>query len=402
MRRAFLFLLAASIAGSASCLDPTEVVIEITTDMPCGPGDTGPRLLKTRISTGPNGSNLAERASTMKCHAPANGSTTVGTFVLVPGTSNEVFVEVQGDVLGEALPLSTTRIIRYIPHTKLGLEIDLSSACLRKMCPVGETCSRGMCMGQMVEGCKGGSCLDAGEDATMPLKDASDDAILPMKDSAPDAPILGNDGGPFDASLDSGVTCPVPPFTPALYWPFNEQPGGQTQEKIYKQTSTLYGGAKIAQGMGPCGNVLSLPAVNASSTLLGCPGGQLSCWPGSSSLYLMLAVAGQGPGAIARHGTGKAGSWLLEVLQNQLVQFTLITSTNTGQVSAGSITNIGQVVIAKFTNGALSLQVGNSPAGIANLAGTIPMESGYDVVIPSPDAGNTFKGAIDELFVGWQ
>jgi len=402
VRHGLLFLLAV-LVSDASCLDPTEVIVEITTDMPCGDGAPPPsRLLDTTIKTGTTASDLTVRAQTMKCDVDGK---VVGTFVLVPGASDHVLVQVDGHVkhLPNAMgmtdaTLTPQRIIRFLQHQRLGLQIDLSASCIDITCPDGLTCSQGACIDPNMMGCKNADCIDAGIEDANPIVDVVEDDGNGIVDASLDLRDVNfTADGP---SLDAVFGCPKPNFAPVLHWPFDDNVGSQsTLEVLHMQKTVLTLGSQIVMGVPPCGNALSITGLQQDLTLNGCP--VAGCWLQASQLLLSVAIASVASGQtqILSHGpASKPGAWALGQDANNDAVFAMTAGGNTAVVTASSppLGNKPQIVFVTASAGKITIQVAGGSTFIAqtsNLA--VPAEATYDVVVASG-----WKGGIDELYVG--
>lgn len=208
----------------ASCLDPTEITLEVTTDVRCE--DTK----GTTFTGGPNG-ETTERASpstaTDRC---INGE--VGTLVSTPSGDKDTgaaFVV----VLGVDRPASECtaannfkgcvvqrRALRYVKHKPITLPIKMWLVCKDVACDAKSTCARnGKCVPAQIddaESCADSGCYPEGDKPGVPSAEAG----------AADAPADGADGGPItdggpmkDADADAGIVVPPPPPPGTLYCP---------------------------------------------------------------------------------------------------------------------------------------------------------------------------------------
>jgi formylglycine-generating enzyme required for sulfatase activity len=181
------------------CRTPTQVTVEITTDLPCGDQPD------TTVQVGHVGSDVEGRPASVATRAcGANGR--IGSFTLVPsGDENEAFaVKV---ILGhgvktaagcrseegsaDTLPgcIFARRALHYLPHTALTLPIALHADCEGVIChdPL-TTCVQGSCVSNT---CPGNECT------------------LPPPDAGPDVAEAGPgdaDTGPGDADSSTADT----------------------------------------------------------------------------------------------------------------------------------------------------------------------------------------------------
>jgi hypothetical protein len=153
----------------ASCLDPTEIDLQITTNVTSAQVTAGTE--SAAILVGDPATFMTSPSTSIATGAPkANGY--FGDLVIVPsaGANSTVAIEV---ALGVSQPTSTcvdpnvtnksgciisTRQLQYVPHHDLVLPILLDSACIGKQCNAGQTCVAGQCVGDVTE-CDGGSCV---------------------------------------------------------------------------------------------------------------------------------------------------------------------------------------------------------------------------------------------------
>lgn len=161
MRRLLAVLVASipAVAAFASCLEPTEIRVEVRTDLPCS--DPAPRVDWTRVAVGLPGAvdGTSPQIDTRSCR-PDGKLSYIGTFVMVPsGRGERVELRVaqhartpqmsSSDCTGSMIAsdcIVARRVVQYLHHSRLTLEINLAKACLGKNCPDGFTCEQGSCV----------------------------------------------------------------------------------------------------------------------------------------------------------------------------------------------------------------------------------------------------------------
>jgi hypothetical protein len=248
-----------------SCLAPTEVMLVLTTDIPCG------ALGETSIAVSdPSGVTSASPVTvTRNCTLvgpdadAADGGTLavpadIGSLVLVPSGSRSGTFAVQ--IVAAVAPvvdpnncmapayhgcIVARRQLSFIPHTSLTLPIEITLDCLNVECSsADETCDHGACVSSQPSCAESNDCVippdaspiddaeatEAGYDATVGTPDAADATPIdaPMSivsdeastmdaapaaapDAAPDAPNEPQeDAGPeasiHDAAPEVGPT----------------------------------------------------------------------------------------------------------------------------------------------------------------------------------------------------
>jgi alpha-tubulin suppressor-like RCC1 family protein len=153
-------LLAATIAAVAGCREPTEIVLEVSTDLFCGYA-----VPVTQIRTGPSMEAVEGTAPVAETEA-CEPSGRIGSLVMVPQgddskpaaikvvmtfTSNKFHLqEVSLDTCllqgGGQGCIVARRSLHFVPHTKLVLPIEMHSDCENVVCPPSETCVHEICV----------------------------------------------------------------------------------------------------------------------------------------------------------------------------------------------------------------------------------------------------------------
>ncbi len=166
--RAFRLVLAALTLGS--CLDPTEIMVAITTNVPCN------MVRGTAVAVGASGDDSTGVAtSTTMCDDTGH----IGTLAVLPsgGSDDTVGIRVtlgltvSPDVCSApsfAGCIVARRTLRYGPHRRLDLPIELDEDCANVPCDSTSTCVHGGCTDAGIE------CDDAGA-CTLPSPDAGSD-----------------------------------------------------------------------------------------------------------------------------------------------------------------------------------------------------------------------------------
>jgi sulfatase modifying factor 1 len=218
-------LLAGAIAtGALACRTPTQVTVEITTDLECNEEPD------TTVQVGRIGPDLEARPVSIATRACTNGR--IGSFVVVPSgdPGDEFAVKV---TLGHAgrtaagcrsdendpathLPgcIFARRGLHYLAHTELTLPIAMRADCDGMVCPdQSTTCVHGSCVRAIIP--DPGTCRSGCDDSKLAQGDAgsivSDSGFTDadaVGSAAPDADaseIVTSEGGPPDADASDGV-----------------------------------------------------------------------------------------------------------------------------------------------------------------------------------------------------
>jgi|SRR5579884_3295276 len=145
--------LAVAFAVSA-CQPATAIVVDITTDVPCGTPPAAHMTTQIAIGTAADVDARPPVATTGHCDV-ASGH--IGSLVIVPSgpEDGEVAVRV---VTGVARPagacdaaggdgcIVARRVLRFVPHETIDLPVAMTVACEGVPCGAGETCVRSACV----------------------------------------------------------------------------------------------------------------------------------------------------------------------------------------------------------------------------------------------------------------
>ncbi len=197
LRRLLLLLL-------VSCLDPTQVAVEITTDFDC----IGPTKIETSSTVAFDGGFEAT------CH----GVRRVGSIVFVPGAGNHFALQVTTRA-PDGRAIVARRSLGYLSHTPLRLPILMSTSCAGVECAPTLTCVRSSCVPYEIDphACTGDGCdertlMDSGlvDSGSVDAADAGD-----AGDAAPTCKV-------FDSSAVRTCGKALEPLTPFSQWHFDE------------------------------------------------------------------------------------------------------------------------------------------------------------------------------------
>lgn len=170
----------ALLLAPCACQGATAIVVEVTTDLPCGTPQAA--HVTTAISVGPL-SGLDGRppvATTTNCDAKTGR---IGSLVVVPSEADDAEIGVRVLTAVDRSPsdcdaaapadargcIVARRALRFLPHDTIDLPIEMTQACDGVVCAANETCSNGACAPATMDlppSCAStGTCDDGGTDA---------------------------------------------------------------------------------------------------------------------------------------------------------------------------------------------------------------------------------------------
>ena len=141
-----LLALSLPVAVTVACYGPTEVVVSVSTDLPCS------ERPRTAIYKGLPFEDAPD-AETETCTPVPNGDAEIGSLVFLPTGDADGRAAVKA-VLARNRSISecdahpedcivATRSFSFVKHLSRRVPIRMLSACLGKRCPEGQTCGRG-------------------------------------------------------------------------------------------------------------------------------------------------------------------------------------------------------------------------------------------------------------------
>lgn len=214
----FIAALATLGALSASCREPTSIVVEARTNV--RPSEVG-----FAVGTPSEGDDLKVVAVTKSL---AEGGD-IGSLVVVPGSSETatVSIKVVAALIGSVDACTSRdgyfgcivarRTIRYVPNERLRLPVFLSEACANVPCDAKSTCVEGQCVSSETP-CDGATCsepesappTDGGPPRPFDAE-APRDAALDAKKPVPiDGSVMPSGQIPFTVACPMSAPCPVP------------------------------------------------------------------------------------------------------------------------------------------------------------------------------------------------
>ena len=248
-RRSALVLATAACASAVACYGPTEVRLEISTDLPCRAVGDGGRAASDPVRTlvrlgGAADSPIVADTATCSARAAGDAVADVGSIVVVPSGDRAARVTVQvtatadgsnpdlcgrpdTPVAAQAQCIVARRTFAFIKHTSRSLPIRLYASCKGQVCDASQTCNQsGTCESAVVDddtgclasepGCNGGPSppvaplVDAGDSGDAAVEDAADAADA--ADTAVRVPCLAANGtsvittGPATARVAANST----------------------------------------------------------------------------------------------------------------------------------------------------------------------------------------------------
>lgn len=255
-RSAFVVSALSAIAIATSCKDPTEIVVDVRTNVPFRTDTV------TSFTVG-NPGQTESAFPTTETRAPFGPSGEVGSLVVVPGNGKDspVSVKVVMGIGREARDCTTAnaqgciiarRTLRYVPHTRLDLPITLYSACVGVPCDPNTTCN---ILGQCVPADVGDTSACAGGVCDVPGGNPPPGTPVSPADAAPDG--TGGDAAPkdsggsdaiaeggSDAGSDADGGVPGAPVCPTFASGGGKGPACIAGQVCCEHTTTSYGCAE--------------------------------------------------------------------------------------------------------------------------------------------------------------
>ena len=195
-----------ALALSASCQQPTELTLVLSTNAKCGTQLTSTAIYVGSSSEATNGRLQTKAPSpdalTKNC---VNGD--IGTLVLTPGAMHGAVVVVAGfggKPAEECFDgnyvncIVARRTFSFVQHTPLTIPVELELDCLNVPCDQNSTCHNGACYSAKIDCASNGTCTNPGDNDAGPVDGGA--ALLP--DGAPE---------PLDANMsisDGSLTSP--------------------------------------------------------------------------------------------------------------------------------------------------------------------------------------------------
>lgn len=204
---------AAALLALVSCRSPTQISIEVSTNVPCGSWQGA------AVAVGQLGTELETKpAATTSTYCDSNGY--LGTVVAVPsgadnasvgfrivGAVTETLEACTEDASGSGC-IVARRALNFIPHDSLAVSVPLLSSCEGIVCDPESTCVQGTCKSATIadpSACASSAC---GESAlgsgTNDGGTASDAGAIATKDAT-----TGADDGSNDAGASADAIGPV-------------------------------------------------------------------------------------------------------------------------------------------------------------------------------------------------
>ncbi len=247
----FSFALVGAGAFSAiaigACREPTTILLELRTDVPCSSFDRASIYVGAPGTIGGSLAGLASAAETVSCTPdPVTGTSSLGSITIAP-TDREAPLALR--VVGRYKTsncnanlasgcIDARRTLGFVHYRQLALPILLSDRCRDvTTCTPDQTCEQGTCVDSTIDP---ESCVATG---TCPTP---------------------GDGGVVDARPDVVTGTCAPLLDIATYlWHFDETSGATVEEAISKIKTTLNSAAQLGQGSPGCGNGLVLTTADA-------------------------------------------------------------------------------------------------------------------------------------------
>ena len=191
--------------AALGCKEPTQITIEVTTDVPCS---SATALRGTNIVVGVLGADggIEDRPPTSSRTHCADGY--IGSLVVVPSGSNDSPIAFRVTTgIGKSVDdcpssggpgcIVARRALRFLPSTKLEVPIVMRGRCEGVVCDPTSTCVKGQCVSATVP--DPATCAAPGG--------CTEEALAPSPDAGVSDATAG-DGALSDGATDSGDASP--------------------------------------------------------------------------------------------------------------------------------------------------------------------------------------------------
>lgn len=334
------------ILAFGGCLDPTQMTVEITTDVACAD------VRQTQIFTSSGMTFDAARTETVNCK---DGR--IGSLVIVPTRdANDKFGVQIVTRLANGKSITARRYVGYVPHARLRMPIKMSASCIDVSCRPDQTCLQGRCVDAAIDPqrCAGVGCnedaLSDGGAGDASVTDATSD-VSPID-------------GALDASSDGGKPCmkALATMRGKLFtaWPFDE-PSGPFFDIVGMQAPVNLPMNQSAVRVGMAGS---------------CPGMALS-FNGAQSLSVT---------ADNRFATPPFALSFFMKLVTPTVQDANVIGRSNG-------TSGWRITTNNFMGGAIALSICNG--NFCTSSGTTPLSPGFHFVVAWVDANGNGGLTVD-------
>ena len=210
---AFSVALATALAVVGACRAPTEITVEIQTNVNCAD------VKGTSITIG-NLADLDARPATTVTAACNPSTGRIGSIVIVPSGESRETVAIRivmgvGKDLAECVPpaygpgcIVARRALRYVPNASLSVPIFMAAVCTGIACNSTQTCVGGDCASATIEDST--RCLEPGGCTEAVLGPVTPgDPVVDAGGPAPDASVVA-DGGDPTIPMDPVAQCGRP------------------------------------------------------------------------------------------------------------------------------------------------------------------------------------------------
>ena len=219
--------LAGIASAPAGCRSPTEITIEVTTDVACNDA-RGSSVTVGRFGSHDGIEDKPPTSTSVRCDAGR-----LGALVIVPSGANDDDVAFK-IVMGFGRPLEqcvapsygkgcivARRELRFLPHAAVTVPVVMRASCDGIACGEAQTCVRGSCRDATIHDASQCAAAGCGEEALAPIGDGgAPDSGTPDAGSSDGGAGDANDGG---GDADSGASlvdgCDMRGLQAGAAWP---------------------------------------------------------------------------------------------------------------------------------------------------------------------------------------
>jgi len=210
-------VVAATLTSLLACKNPTEILLDVRTDVACGAGASWKGVA---IYVGQPGDDLETKQPTLVTRSCDPSSGEIGTLVITPsgGKDDLVGIKVVAGITRNPEDCAAAhydgciverRSVRYSPSSTLNVVVDLPKVCTGVGCEGGRTCVAGACIDAFTASEPPSPGADGGTTIVGPSVRCGDNAVRCATSGEVCCISIDADAGTTNGSCRQAVDCPA-------------------------------------------------------------------------------------------------------------------------------------------------------------------------------------------------